>query len=116
MKPEEVKAWIEVLKEGKKLLVSPKKEEKIKTSPRKKTTKPKKLSLNGKTIVVTGTISMHRPVFEKKLEKFGGKLGKSITHSTDFLIVGIKPGKIKIKDAQDKKIPIIKWKTFLSMI
>ena len=59
---------------------------------------------------------MHRPDFEKKLIKVGGRLGKSITGTTDLLIVGMKPGKLKIKNAKEKSVPIVSWKRFLQMI
>tara|TARA_B100000674_G_C37490821_1_gene755804 strand:- start:239 stop:592 length:354 start_codon:yes stop_codon:yes gene_type:complete len=116
MEPKKAKEWIEVLREG--LALIPK--SKTKQVPKKisKTTpkQNKKFSLKGKCIVVTGTISMHRPDFEKKLIKVGARLGKSITHSTDLLIVGMKPGEIKIKNAKEKSIPIVSWKRFLQMI
>ena len=113
MEPKKAKEWIEVLREGLSLISKPKK---TKTVKPKEKTKSKKLSLKGKCIVVTGTISMHRPEFEKKLHKVGAKLGKSITHSTDLLIVGMKPGKIKISDAKKKSVPIVTWTKFLRMI
>lgn len=113
MEPKKAKEWIEVLREGLSLISKPKKNKTVKT---KEKTKSKKFSLKGKCIVVTGTISMHRPEFEKKLHKVGATLGKSITHSTDLLIVGMKPGKIKISDAQKKSVPIVSWAKFLRMI
>lgn len=109
MEPNKAKEWIEVLREGLSLINPPKK------TPRTPQ-QNKKFSLKGKCIVVTGTISMHRPAFEKKLIKVGARLGKSITHSTDLLIVGMKPGEIKIKKAKEKSIPIVSWKRFLQMI
>lgn len=109
MEPKKAKEWIEVLREGLSLIP--------KTHPKKTLRTPQqKFSLKGKCIVVTGTISMHRPDFEKKLIKVGARLGKSITHSTDLLIVGMKPGEIKIKNAKEKSVPIVSWKRFLQMI
>ena len=76
----------------------------------------RKISLKGKVVVITGTISVSRNEFERRLNKVGGKLGKSITGSTDFLIVGIKAGKKKLSDAKEKGIPVISWRDFVSMI
>jgi NAD-dependent DNA ligase len=115
MEPKKAKEWIEVLREGLSLISNPKKTKTVKTKEKEKV-QNKKFSLNGKCIVVTGTISMHRPDFEKKLHKVGATLGKSITQNTDFLIVGMKPGKIKISDAKEKSVPIVTWTKFLRMI
>jgi NAD-dependent DNA ligase len=115
MEPKKAKEWIEVIREG--LSLIPKSNN---SQPPKKTPiippEKTKFHLNGKCIVVTGTISMHRPEFEQKLIKVGARLGKSITNSTDLLIVGMKPGEIKIKDAKEKSVPIVSWKMFLQMI
>jgi len=113
MEPKKAKEWIEVLREGLSFIPKPKK---TKTVKPKENTKSNKFSLKGKCIVVTGTISMHRPEFEKKLHKVGARLGKSVTQNTDILIVGMKPGEIKIRDARRKSIPIVTWTKFLRMI
>jgi len=113
MEPKKAKEWIEVLREGLSLIPKTTLKKNPKKTPR---TPQQKFSLKGKCIVVTGTISMHRPDFEKKLIKVGARLGKSITRSTDLLIVGMKPGEIKIKNAKEKSIPIVSWKRFLEMI
>jgi NAD-dependent DNA ligase len=125
MKPSEAREWIKVLKEGKDLLFSGstgKKKQTVSTktsnnNDQKKTQGSfRKICLKGKVVVVTGTISVSRNEFERRLNNVEAKLGKSITGNTDFLIVGIKAGKKKLSDAKEKGIPVISWRDFVSMI
>lgn len=130
MKPSEAREWIKVLKEGKDLLFSGQTGKKSKpVSPKtsnnndqsdksKKKTEgsSRKICLKGKVVVITGTISVSRNEFEKRLNNVGATLGKSITGKTDFLIVGIKAGEKKLADAKEKGIPVIRWRDFVSMI
>jgi NAD-dependent DNA ligase len=125
MKPSEAREWIKVLKEGKDLLFSGstgKKKQTVSTktsnnNDQKKTQSSfRKICLKGKVVVVTGTISVSRNEFERRLNNVEAKLGKSITGNTDFLIVGIKAGKKKLSDAKEKGIPVISWRDFVSMI
>lgn len=120
MKPSDAREWIKVLKEGKDLLFSSgtgKKNNPATTKASNKTQGSfRKICLKGKVVVITGTISVSRNEFERRLNNVGGKLGKSITGSTDFLIVGIKAGKKKLTDAKEKGIPVISWRDFVSMI
>jgi DNA ligase (NAD+) len=44
--------------------------------------------LKGKTVVLTGTISVPRHVMEAELEKVGAVLSSSVSKKTDFLIAG----------------------------
>ena len=126
MKPSDAKEWIKVLKEGKDLLFSggtgknnnpvTTKASNNKSIKNKKQGSFRKICLKGKVVVITGTISVSRNEFERRLNNVGGKLGKSITGNTDFLIVGIKAGKKKLTDAKEKGIPVISWRDFVSMI
>jgi len=129
MKPSEAREWIKVLKEGKDLLFSGstgKKKQPVstktsnnndqKTRAKKTQGSFRKICLKGKVVVVTGTISVSRNEFERRLNNVEAKLGKSITGNTDFLIVGIKAGKKKLSDAKEKGIPVISWRDFVSMI
>ena len=127
MKPSDAREWIKVLKEGKDLLFSSgtgKKNNPVTTKTSNNTSVKKnktqgsfrKICLKGKVVVITGTISVSRNEFERRLNNVGGKLGKSITGNTDFLIVGIKAGKKKLTDAKEKGIPVISWRDFVSMI
>ena len=113
MEPNLAKEWVGVLKD----IIDLFKPKKTQGTPAPKITKErvtpvKKVNLKGKTIVVTGTISMHRPDFERFLNQKGAKLGKSVTRNTDLLIVGTKPGTVKIQDAKAKRIPFTSWDNF----
>ena len=50
------------------------------------------MSIQGKTIVFTGKISKPRHEFQRLVEEHGGINGLSVTRSTDYLVVGEKPG------------------------
>jgi DNA ligase (NAD+) len=60
----------------------------------------------GKTVVLTGTISVPRHVMEAELEKAGAKLSGSVSKKTDFLIAGEDCGS-KLKKAQDAGVRIL---------
>ena len=65
-----------------------------------------KSSLEGKTIVITGTLSEPRDKIKQLVESLGGKVTGSVTASTDILIAGDKAGS-KLDKAQ--KLGIIIW-------
>jgi DNA ligase (NAD+) len=48
--------------------------------------------LSGKTFVFTGAISVPREEAEAKVRALGGKAGSSVNRSTDFVVIGEKPG------------------------
>jgi len=50
------------------------------------------MSIQGKTIVFTGKISKPRHEFQKLVEEHGGIAGSDVSRSTDYLVVGDKPG------------------------
>ena len=52
----------------------------------------------GKTVVITGTLSKERSYFATIVESQGGKVGKSVSSKTDFLLYGEKAGS-KLKAA-----------------
>jgi NAD-dependent DNA ligase len=119
VKPEEAKKWIEVIKESLAIISSSSKPEqprKLKVPKKLKAPKklkvPKKLKINGKTVVVTGTISMHRRQFKEHIERNGAFFGSTVSSNTDMLIVGMKPGKVKINTATDKGVPVLSWDQF----
>jgi DNA ligase (NAD+) len=60
----------------------------------------------GKTVVLTGTISVPRHVMEAELEKAGAKLSGSVSKKTDFLIAGEDCGS-KLKKAQEAGVRIL---------
>ena len=49
-------------------------------------------TLNGKTFVITGTLSQPRTVFEEKIKKAGGKLSSSVSKKTSYVLAGENPG------------------------
>jgi DNA ligase (NAD+) len=74
--------------------------------------------LSGKSIVVTG--SFEKPFDRKKLEElvfnYGGKLVKSVSKSTTFIVAGEKPGPDKIEKAEKLNVQIISATDFLKLI
>jgi DNA ligase (NAD+) len=48
--------------------------------------------LSGKTVVITGTLSVSRDEMKALLEQAGAKVGGSVSAKTDFLVVGEKAG------------------------
>lgn len=72
--------------------------------------------LEGKTFVVTGTLSqMTREEAHKKIVQNGGKIGSSITSRTDFLIAGESAGS-KLKKAQSSGVKIITEEELIKML
>ena len=48
--------------------------------------------IQGKTFVITGTLSQSRDYFKDLIEQKGGKVSGSISKKTDFLLAGEKAG------------------------
>jgi len=48
--------------------------------------------LNGKTVVITGTLSIDRPQMKKKLQGMGAKVTDSVSKKTDYVLVGENAG------------------------
>ena len=46
----------------------------------------------GKTFVITGTLSQPRNVFEEKIKKYGGKVSGSVSKKTSYVLAGENPG------------------------
>ena len=63
-------------------------------------------NINGKTFVITGTLSMPRDVYKEKLESLGGKVTGSVTKKTDYVLVGDNPGS-KYDKAKELNITIL---------
>lgn len=74
--------------------------------------------LKEKSIVVTGSFA--KPFDRKKLEElvlnYGGKLVKSVSKSTSFIVAGEKPGPDKIEKAEKLNVQIISVTEFLELI
>jgi len=73
--------------------------------------------LAGKTLVVTGELeSMSRDEAEELIRRDGGKAASSVSASTDYLVVGAKPGGTKVRAAEKHGTPVIDEKGFLALI
>lgn len=65
------------------------------------------LPLQGKTFVITGTLSgMSRDEAKDRLEKLGAKVSGSVSSKTNYVIVGLEPGS-KLEKAKELNIPIL---------
>jgi DNA ligase (NAD+) len=60
--------------------------------PKIKRAKTKELPLQGKTFVITGTLSMKRDKLKDRLQSLGAKVTGSVSKSTDYVVVGEDPG------------------------
>lgn len=72
-------------------------------------------NINGKTFVITGTLSMPRDVYKEKLESLGGNVTGSVTKKTDYVLVGENPGS-KYDKAKELNITIINEEDYNSLI
>ena len=76
----------------------------------------KELSLEGKTFVFTGILeSLTRTEAKNRVESLGAQVMSSVTGSTNYLVVGDKPGS-KLHKAQDLGINIIYEPKFKELI
>lgn len=66
-----------------------------------------KESFNGKTFVITGTLSLSRDKIREKIEEFGGKVSDSVSKKTNYLVLGENPGS-KYDKALKQGVKIIK--------
>lgn len=71
--------------------------------------------LDGKTFVITGTLSQPRKYFEELIIKNGGILGSGVNKNTNYLLAGEKAGS-KLAKAEKLNITIIDEATFMNMI
>ena len=63
-------------------------------------------TLNGKTFVITGTLSKPRKYFEDLIVSNGGKVGSGVSKNTDYVLAGENAGS-KLEKAEKLKIEII---------
>ena len=64
--------------------------------------------LEGLSVVITGTLgSMSREQAEERVKSLGGKVGGSVTKSTNYLVVGDNPGESKLSQAKKLDVRII---------
>ena len=64
------------------------------------------VSLEGKTVVITGTLSRERREIEGLLKQYGAKVSGSVSGKTSFVICGENPGS-KLAEAQRRGVPIL---------
>lgn len=71
--------------------------------------------INGKTFVITGTLSKPREYYKEILESLGGNVTGSVTKKTDYVLLGENPGS-KYDKAKELDIAIISEEDFNNMI
>jgi len=72
--------------------------------------------LDGKSVVVTGTLSRFtRDEAKELIVKHGGKASGSVSSKTDYLLAGEKAGS-KLTKAQDLEVPVLSEEEFLEML
>jgi DNA ligase (NAD+) len=69
----------------------------------------------GKTFVITGTLSKNREEFKKIIENFGGKISSSISNKTSYLICGESSGN-KLIEAKKHGVTILDEKAFNDLL
>jgi len=70
----------------------------------------------GKSFVITGTLqSMKRSEAKERILRKGGKVGSSVTRTTDYLVVGESPGS-KLRKARDLGVRILQEEAFLRLL
>ncbi len=73
--------------------------------------------LAGKTIVISGTFTLHsRDEYKEMIEMNGGKNSGSISKKTDYVLAGANMGPAKLEKATKLGVPVIDENTFLGMI
>ena len=74
-------------------------------------------SLEGKTIVISGTFTHHsRDEYKEIIERNGGKNSGSISKKTSFVLAGENMGPAKLEKCQSLGVPIVNEDEFLSLI
>jgi DNA ligase (NAD+) len=63
--------------------------------------------LTGKTLVVTGTLSVPGGVVRKGIVAAGGKIGAAVTKKTSYLVAGADTGATKLEAAAKHKVPVV---------
>lgn len=71
--------------------------------------------INGKTFVITGTLSKPRDEIKETLENLGANVTGSVTKKTDYVIVGENPGS-KYEKAKSLEITILKESEYENLI
>ncbi|MBP6858021.1 MAG: NAD-dependent DNA ligase LigA [Candidatus Pacebacteria bacterium] len=72
-------------------------------------------AFEGKTFVITGTLSISREEAKKQIQESGGKVSSSVSTKTDFVLVGENPGSKK-DEAEKLGVKILKEEEFLKLL
>lgn len=79
--------------------------------------RPSGSSLEGKTIVISGTFAHHsRDEYKEIIMREGGKNSGSISKKTSFVLAGENMGPAKLEKCQTLNIPLVSEDEFLSML
>ena len=79
--------------------------------------KPSGTSLEGKTIVISGTFAHHsRDEYKEIIMREGGKNAGSISKKTSFVLAGENMGPAKLEKCRQLGIPILSEDEFLSLL
>ena len=71
--------------------------------------------LEGKTFVLTGTLSAPRPHFQARIEAAGGKVTGSVSKKTDYVVAGDAAGS-KLRKAEELKVAVLDEAGLLALL
>lgn len=69
----------------------------------------------GKSVVITGTLSLPREHFKELLEQAGGKAAGSVSKKTDYVLAGAEAG-TKLAKAQDLGVKVLDEAQFMALL
>lgn len=72
-------------------------------------------SLEGKTFVITGTLSAPRESFKERIEAAGGKVAGSVSKKTNYLLAGAEAGS-KLAKAQELGVSVLDEAAFEALL